>query len=169
MTDLPPVLDVCCGPRGFWYNKQDARALYNDIRSETHTVKDVSKKSGTRAISINPDTQHDFTNLPFPDETFFHVVFDPPHLEKVGDSGWLSKRYGKLKEGWRGEIRLGFSECFRVLKPMGTLIFKWNETDIVLSEILKLTDKKPLYGHISGKHSKTHWVAFIKEVEDDRS
>ena len=160
-----PVLDVCCGPRGFWYNKRDPRALYNDIRGkETHIVVDRSKKSGTRTITIDPDTQHSFAELPFDDDTFYHVVFDPPHLQKAGDSSWLVKRYGKLSEGWDNEIRSGFSECFRVLKPFGTLIFKWNETDVVLSELLKLTDQVPLYGHISGKHSKTHWVAFIKEA-----
>ncbi len=64
---------------------------------------------------------------------------------------------------WKEEIEKGFSECFRVLKPGGTLIFKWSETDIKVKEILQLTPEKPLYGHKSGKASKTHWIAFIKE------
>jgi hypothetical protein len=49
-----------------------------------------------------------------------------------------------------------------VLKPGGTLIFKWAETEFPLREILALTPHKPLYGHRSGKASKTHWVAFCK-------
>jgi hypothetical protein len=64
-----------------------------------------------------------------------------------------------------GKKRLGFSECFRVLKPFGTLIFKWNEVDIPLRQVLALTDHKPLYGHRSGKAAKTHWVAFMKIVD----
>ena len=30
------------------------------------------------------------------------------------------------------------------------------------SEILKLTEEKPLFGHRSGKQSATHWIAFMK-------
>lgn len=59
-------------------------------------------------------------------------------------------------------LRNGFSECFRVLKHGGFLIFKWNETDIKTSEILRLTKEKPIYGHISGKCSNTHWICFMK-------
>lgn len=57
----------------------------------------------------------------------------------------------------------GFKECFRVLKPGGFLIFKWNETDIKVSEVLKLTPEKPIFGHISGKRSNTHWICFMKD------
>jgi transcription elongation factor Elf1 len=65
-------------------------------------------------------------------------------------------------------LRQGFSECFRVLKLGGTLIFKWSELDIPTKEVLALTPMKPLYGHISGKRSKTHWIAFIKEPEEQK-
>ena len=34
---------------------------------------------------------------------------------------------------------------------------------ILTSEILKLTSQKPLFGHKSGKRSKTHWITFMKE------
>ena len=53
-------------------------------------------------------------------------------------------------------------ECFRVLKDEGILIFKWNECDVPLKEVLKLTTYKPLFGHPSGKAQKTHWVCFMK-------
>jgi hypothetical protein len=48
------------------------------------------------------------------------------------------------------------------LRHEGTLIFKWNETDVPVAEVLALTGEKPLYGHRSGKMSKTHWIAFLK-------
>ncbi|MFX7021108.1 SAM-dependent methyltransferase, partial [Acinetobacter baumannii] len=31
-----------------------------------------------------------------------------------------------------------------------------------VSEVLALTDQKPLFGHISGKRSNTHWITFMK-------
>ena len=50
-----------------------------------------------------------------------------------------------------------------MLKPNGTLIFKWCETQIPLKEILALTPEKPLYGHKGGQKSVTHWMAFLKQ------
>lgn len=73
------------------------------------------------------------------------------------------KKYGKLPPDWKKLIHDGFNECMRVLKPNGTLIFKWSEVDIPLSDILKVIDYEPLYGHRSGKAMKTHWIAFVKE------
>lgn len=35
--------------------------------------------------------------------------------------------------------------------------------DIKVSEILKLTPEKPVFGHISGKRSNTHWICFMKK------
>ncbi|BDQ51061.1 hypothetical protein EfsSVR2281_28720 [Enterococcus faecalis] len=60
----------------------------------------------------------------------------------------------------------GFSECMRVLKPNGTLVFKWNEDQIKLSEILSIIDYEPLYGN---KRAKTHWLVFMKESEENES
>jgi len=150
------VLDACCGSRMFWFDKQDDRAHFNDIRKESHTLCDG------RSLVISPDTVSDFQNMPFADGQFVHVVFDPPHLHKVGDDAYMALKYGKLPNNYKEMLRNGFSECFRVLAENGTLIFKWNEDQIPVKDILALTERKPLYGHISGKRSKTHWIAFIK-------
>ena len=48
----------------------------------------------------------------------------------------------------------------RVLKPNGTLIFKWNEQQIKLKRILEIIDYKPLFGN---RRDKTHWLVFFKE------
>lgn len=152
-----PILDVCCGSRMFYFNKQDDRVLFCDKRKENHILCDG------RALEITPDIQCDFTNLPFLDESFYQVSFDPPHLIKVGQESWLAKKYGRLnKSTWQDDIKKGFSECFRVLKNNGTLIFKWNESDIPVKDILALTEYKPVLGHISGKRSNTHWICFMK-------
>ena len=154
---MKKILDPCCGSRMFWFDKQDNRAVFTDKRKENHILCDG------RELVIEPDMVMDFTNLQFDDESFYIVVFDPPHLRKAGPDSWMAKKYGKLDENWPSMIRDGFAECFRVLKPNGTLIFKWNETQIKVSEILKLTDQKPVVGHISGKRSNTHWICFLKE------
>ena len=152
------VLDVCCGPKGMWFDKHDDRALYLDKRCETHTNNYLS---GTKSLNISPDIIGDFTDIKQPDESFYLVVFDPPHIKRNA-LGEITKRYGNLEGDWRDMIRKGFDECFRVLKPNGTLIFKWNEVQFPIKDILKLTEYKPLFGHKSGKKMQTHWVTFIK-------
>ena len=146
----------------FWFNKHDKRAMFGDVRSETHSLPDRSSRGGSRKLVIAPDVLMDFRSLPFPDERFHLVVFDPPHLAQNGESGWLAKKYGRLGENWRDDIRAGFAECFRVLKPYGTLIFKWNEHEVRVSEILSLTDERPLFGNRCGKTAKSHWIVFMK-------
>ncbi|MGS4785874.1 SAM-dependent methyltransferase, partial [Klebsiella pneumoniae] len=44
----------------------------------------------------------------------------------------------------------------------GVLIFKWNETQIPVSQIIALTDEKPAIGQRTGKNDKTHWIIFVK-------
>lgn len=153
------VLDVCCGPKGMWFNKNDERALFLDRRCETHI--DVYP-CGTKTNVISPDIIGDFTDIKQPDNSFHLVVFDPPHIEQKNDSQ-ITKKYGSLQGDWREMLRKGFEECFRVLKPNGVLIFKWNEVRFPVKDILKLTDRQPLFGHKSGIKMQTHWVAFIKD------
>lgn len=151
------ILDPCCGSRMFWFDKNNPDVEFCDIREYEDTLCDG------RHLLIKPDTICDFTHLPFEDNTFYHVVFDPPHMNTLGENSWMAKKYGRLTEGWETMLEQGFSECMRVLKPNGTLIFKWNETDIPVSKILSIIKYKPLYGHKSGKLQKTHWMAFIKD------
>jgi len=155
---MKEVLDVCCGAKGMWFDKNDNRALYLDKRCETHSNE---YPSGKKEMVISPDIIGDFTNIQQPDESFWHIVFDPPHIKR-NKLGEITKRYGNLEGDWREMIRKGFAECFRVLKPNGTLVFKWCEVQFPIKDILELTDKKPLYGHKSGKKMQTHWVCFIK-------
>ena len=151
------VLDPCCGSRMFWFDKNNPDVEFCDIREFEGTLCDGRK------LSVASDTIADFTNLPFEDNTFWHIVFDPPHMTSLGENSWMAKKYGVLKGNWKQMLKDGFDECMRVLKPNGTLIFKWNEQDVPVSEILKVIGYKPMYGHKSGKLQKTHWMAFMKE------
>ncbi len=157
------ILDPCCGSRMMYFDKQDQRVLFGDIRQEEHYLKD---RNSIRHLEVKPDIKMDFTRLPFDDESFRLVVFDPPHLVRAGKKSWLAKKYGKLGEDWRNDIKKGFSECFRVLEEGGVLIFKWNENQISVQEILSLTDETPLFGHVTRKHklnqTSTHWFTFMK-------
>lgn len=111
---------------------------------------------------MKPDIVADFTNLPFEDNSFYMVVLDPPHLKTLGKTSWMAKKYGKLPKDWQSLIHDGFTECMRVLKPNGTLIFKWNESEIKATEVLSVIPFKPLFGHTTGRQSKTIWMCFIK-------
>lgn len=158
------VLDPCCGSRMMWFDKFDQRCLFGDQREEAITVTDNShgNKTGTRTIRIEPDTLLDFRSLPFADGAFKLVAFDPPHLVNAGPRSWLAAKYGKLGADWRDDLRAGFSECFRVLEDGGVLVFKWNETQIKVGEVLALTPEKPLFGQVSGSKGFTHWLVFMK-------
>ena len=155
-----PILDPASSMRSFYFDRQDERVVFGDIREkETHLL------TNGQIIDIEPDEVMDFKAIPYPDETFYCVIFDPPHLFNLSEKSWMRKKYGVLyRETWQDEIGKGFAECFRVLKPNGTLIFKWNETSIPIKEVLKLTNEKPVIGHPSGKRMGTHWVLFIKKA-----
>lgn len=150
------ILDACCGSRMFWFDKENPLILFADIRDEEHTLCDG------RSLKVHPDIVSDFTDMPFLDKSFKLVVFDPPHLLKVGQNSWLAKKYGKLPEDWPRVIKKGIDECFRVLEDYGVLIFKWNEEQITVREVLKAIGRQPLFGHTTGRHGKTMWMCFMK-------
>lgn len=160
------ILDVTCGSRSIWFNKNHPAAIYCDKRRQEFTgIWKSTKKDSERKIIIDPDVLCDFTKLPFDDNSFQLVVFDPPHLTGAKETSWLVKKYGKLDESWPNMLHDGFKECMRVLNTDGVLIFKWSEYDIPASEVWKAIGQKPLFGHHSGKKSKTFWGCFMKMEE----
>ena len=126
---MKKILDACCGSKMFWFDKENENTVFMDNRHFEDTLCDG------RILKINPDIIADFRHMPFHDESFYLVVFDPPHLLKAGENSWLAKKYGKLKSD------------------------TWNEEQIKLNEILATIDFKPLFGN---KRSKTHWLVFMK-------
>lgn len=158
------ILDACCGGRMFWFDKSNPYTLYIDNRfcekghnpyRPNHTVK--------------PDIIMDFRKMKFEDESFILVVFDPPHLKLRSNKINSAKLYGSLNPNtWKSDIKNGFDECWRVLKKDGVLIFKWNESSIKISEVLKILNKKPLFGNRQGTKINTHWLVFMK-IDDKLS
>ena len=109
VMETKKILDATCGSRMMWFNKQNIDVLFCDKRTENHILCDG------RVLEITPDLEIDFTNMPFRDNSFKLVVFDPPHLHKLGKSSWLAKKYGTLLPTWENDIKAGFDECIRVL------------------------------------------------------
>lgn len=150
------IIDVCCGSRMFYFDKNNKNVLFQDKRKLSTILCDGRK------LEINPDIIGDFTNMPYKDNSFKMVIFDPPHLVRIGDTSWMAKKYGKLPKNWKDELLKGFNECWRILDKYGTLIFKWNEQQIPLSDILNLFPVKPIFGNRE-KGKKTVFLVFFKD------
>ena len=151
------ILDVCCGSRMFWFDKNNKNTIYMDNRELEDILCDGRK------LEIKPDVMADFRNIPFKDNSFYLVVFDPPHLLKVGETSYMAKKYGKLSDNWKEDIKQGFDECMRVLKPNGILIFKWNEQQIKLKDILNNINYKPLFR----KQKRQNTLVMFYEIESN--
>ena len=156
MKNKKLILDACCGSRMMWFDKNNPLAVFMDIRREEFTACDG------RHIKIDPDVIGDFRNIPFADDSFKLVVWDPPHFDRLGKSSYTAQKYGRLLPTWETDLKAGFDECMRVLEPCGILIFKWNEFQIPVSRLLSIFGTAPLFGHKSGKNSQTHWMCFMK-------
>ncbi len=145
------ILDATAGSRSIWHknHKNNPNVLFLDQRIEV-------KGEGSQGVMMprkdpdgvpipsqpgwecKPDILGDFTYLPqFDDETFNHIVWDPPHVKKKG-TGFITMKYGYLGHDWQENLAKGFRELWRLLKTNGTLVFKWAENDIPKSVIEKL-------------------------------
>lgn len=151
------VLDPCCGHRSFWFDSECPVAVFGDIREGSWELCDG------RAFDVSPDVHMDFTELPYGDDTFSLVVFDPPHLRRAGKDSYMAIKYGTLEKGWQDTVSEGFAECFRVLRDGGVLVFKWCEYQVPLRKVLALAPYRPLFGNRKPGADKTHWVVFIKD------
>lgn len=146
----------------FWFDRAHPDALYVDARRVERQVI-WSNGNEVREFEVDPDIQMDFRALDLPSDQFYLVVFDPPHLfRRNGKTGWMNMKYGSLGPDWKADLAAGFSECFRVLRPNGTLVFKWSSIEIPLRDVLACSPVRPLFGHKTGKHSNTHWLCFMK-------
>lgn len=161
MKPKAKILDATCGGRMMWFEKDREDVIYFDQRQIKYEW-----DSGHHLI-VAPDVMGDFRALPFDDESFHLVVFDPPHLSKLGGSSWLAKKYGILLPTWESYIAGGIEECMRVLKPNGTLIFKWSQAQIAVGKVLKYVPFDPLFGHTTGKSGNTIWITFMKSAREE--
>ena len=156
------ILDVTCGSRTIWFQSHEPHTIYCDIRREKWEGCFGKTRDHHMHLDIDPDIQCSFTDLPFDDNTFNLVIFDPPHVKNLSESSWLRKEYGTLDDNWQQLIHDGFEECLRVIKSGGVLIFKWSDISISTRDVINAIGQEPLFGHRSGKKMNTHWMCFMK-------
>ena len=160
----PLILDACSSFRAMWIDKTNPNTIYMDVRTQKQLEQDWKQDETTNFI-YKLDITCSYEALPFQNNTFTHIVWDPPHLKSLGETSIFRRKYGVLQaDNWRHSIRTAFKELWRVLKPYGTLVLKWNTYEIKLSELLCLFSVQPLYGQISRskKVSDTFWLCFVK-------
>jgi len=156
------ILDATAGSRSIWYQKKHPLVVFMDQRIEEYQD---PRKNRYFVHRVRPMIKGQWENLPFKNEIFDMVIFDPPHLIK--DRGkkriHLEMKYGTLySDNWKQVIKKATVELFRVLKPNGFFIFKWNEVDKKVDDLLKLFPYQPMFGTITGQKNNTHWITFIK-------
>ena len=81
------ILDMTCGSRTIWFNKNHPAAVYCDKRREDFELCFGKARTSLRQCHVDPDVLCDFTALPFPDESFSLVVFDPPPSDRRERNG----------------------------------------------------------------------------------
>ncbi|PSQ59082.1 SAM-dependent methyltransferase [Halobacteriales archaeon SW_7_71_33] len=144
------ILDAMCGGRTIWLpgHKDDEDTLYIDKREEEPGF---HGQEG-RTYGVQPDEREDFRDLPYADESFNLVVFDPPHVLREDGmsqlSGHIIKKYGALRaQTWQSDLQRGFED---------------NEVDF--RDVLNLAPADPLFGTTTKKNSKVEnrWFVFYK-------
>ena len=150
------IFDACCGSKMFYFDKEDERVLFNDRFPRVSTLCDG------RVFECIPDTNDDFKNLPYSDNTFDLVIYDPPHMTKAGESSYMAIKYGVCNFE---DVVAGFKECYRI--TAGTLIFKWNDTHIKINDLVSAFGIRPLSGQRRNGSGKTNtiWLIFYKSTE----
>jgi hypothetical protein len=109
------VLDATYGKGRWWDQWRPAQLTTNDIDA-----------------GDEPDVVADFRALPFADDTFDAVAYDPPYITSGGDKSTIcafKARYGldtvpRYGRELRELINAGLSEAARVVKPRGFVLMK---------------------------------------------
>jgi hypothetical protein len=159
----------------WWWDKAHPLAVYMDKREAPRgSVGELTgRPEWNPNWSCEPDVLADFTAMPFEDESFRLVVFDPPHVvrEKQPPQGINGLKYGALPAATADDdLRRGFAECWRVLAQGGTLVFKWGATSI--DRVKPHFPATPIVGTRSPRGGQTRWFIFykpLKEAANDRS
>lgn len=107
-------LDACCGNREWWRGKNKSRVVFVD-----------------KLIEVKPSIVADFTVLPFKDDCFEEIWFDPPHLIRNDLKHWTNKSEALKKFGnwptrrsWESALDAVNVEFSRVASSACRLIVK---------------------------------------------
>ena len=160
------ILDATAGSRSIWYQKNNPYVVYFDKRNGNFNSQSGDKKhQDVRYYKIHPNVIGRWEYLPFVDNCFDMVVFDPPHIIVPRGKKLLGMTacYGFLySDEWRTVLGGAIVELFRVLRPDGFFIFKWAENNKPATEVLNMFPYQPMFGSRIGQKSSTHWICFMK-------
>jgi len=147
------ILDCSSGLRQMWFDKTYEECVYLDRRLNING----------QGLQSRPSVYADSRQLPFREEAFDMVLFDPPH-----DVWGINSNSGRKYGAWTHTeiINLVFrtsKEISKVVKSNGQVIFKWAEGRIKLNVVLNLLEGlKPIFGHTTTVKGFTHWVCLVK-------
>ena len=121
------ILDACCGGKTMyhgWHANLGDSLVSIDIR-KLSAREWVGGKGWTRNMPpIEPTVQADMNWLPFREQVFDAIIFDPPHLQ-VDMRSFMGELYGGWTKTAARKIMVKVNAEFtRVLKPSGLLLMK---------------------------------------------
>ena len=155
------ILDACCGGRMWWWDKAHPLAVYMDKRTEERGAAGKWNPNW----ECQPDVLGDFRDMPFADESFQLVVFDPPHIVREVPKGGIGIKYGALAPATADDdLRRAFAECWRVLRRGGTMVFKWGATSV--DRVTPHFPAQPAVGTRSARNGQTRWFVFYKPLDE---
>jgi len=132
------ILDVTVGARKIyhgWDKNLGDDLIGIDIRKGDFSIEDEHHWAKGEVI-IQPTVLADMKKLPFRDNVFDGVIFDPPHTE-CGLNSWLGRYYGSWTQKETIQtVRFVNDEFARVLKPRGLLVLKTMPRQFRLYETL---------------------------------
>ena len=158
------ILDVTAGNRMMWKVKDNPCVVFLDKEP---------------ALAIPPDVLATWDRLPFPDNYFSVIVFDPPHLIRSNPPPYFTNP--KEKYNWYGWFKtrremvvsiIGADKEFARVAPM--VLLKWYEDEVPVDNIVGLLKsfKPELYkkwraNELSRKKrsgGSTWWVKLVRRV-----
>ena len=161
---MKPVLDATAGNRHMWgRNKHPDGVIFLD--KETN-------------LRIKPDVIATWDQIPYPDDYFHCIIFDPPHVfsetsmynkdpqarpngaKKI--PGW----YGAFKDKREAIIQIhGAQKEFARLAPR--MCFKWNDASLSIDRILTVFTEWDVQfmeqAPTRGKKPSTWWVKLVRK------
>lgn len=154
------ILDAGCGGKHIWLDKNNKATVYIDIRK-----KDRGYIPARPNWECQPDIIADTRKLPFKDNTFKLIVWDPPHIKRNYDNHYFGKKYGILSPiTWPSDLKNSFNELWRVLNNHGILTLKFSNSDIPFKKVLRQFHVQPLFGTTTSRNDRieTRWFTFMK-------
>ena len=156
------ILDATCGKKEMWFQKNHPLVTFMDKRYGKYFYQ-YPNSPKKEIYDIKPDVVSEWKDAPFPDDYFDLIIFDPPHIIQNSEKGSLPIKYTVLKPGtWNNILKNGIEKLFKILKPEGIFIFKWNECSKDVEDVIKLCPYKPLFGTRTGLNNKNIWLVFLK-------